>query len=269
MIPMAHRNKKGELSPSLFEGKPLGHFFLGTELRPIPHRHGWTRFAIFLKRRERSGPSAKKIGQEIENSEALLILEGIYSKGGKGIKGWIEVGDYFPSIRFESGRGKRETIDLTRDGLDRKLFQMLGDIVPPGGHFMFAYEVFYDSAFHDETLQSLSKRIPPVCTAQGELLFDAGFRFIKNWYLAEGGHEGPRKLWGEKPMNMKEMERMDERTFSELQDYLSSEPNADIISLESSARKRARRILDELRLRPQLSALRKKIMKRFECTPET
>ncbi len=260
---MAHRNRKKHRSLASLDGKPLGRFSTVLDLNPFPHRQGWTRFSIFIEQVKRNGSSAKKRTQRNERSDAQLILEGVHSKGGRGVTGWIEVGDYYPLITFENGRAMKGTIDLAREGLDRNLFQMLGEIVPPGGHFMFAYEVFYDSQFHDETLRSLSKRIPPICTAQGELLFHAGCRFIKNWYLAEGGHEGPRKLWGEKPLNRKEMKRMDERTFFALQDYLSREPNPDIVPLESFARKRAIRVLGDLQLKKELSALRRKIIRSF------
>jgi hypothetical protein len=222
----------------------LGDYFLHVALRPSS-KTGWTRFSLYLSRSKRK--------------QDALILEGIHSKGGKGVKAWIEIGDYFPLVQLKSGHGPARQIDLRKDGLDRALFHSLSRLIPPGGHLMFAYEVSYESRFHEDTRRSLRYRIPPICTAQGELLFRSGFRLIKNWYLAEGGHEGPNKLWGEKPLNRSEKKVFDERTFSQILSYLSTILKGEILALEHEARIRALGILKTLRPGSDLSSLQKKI----------
>jgi hypothetical protein len=174
--------------------------------------------------------------------------------------GWVEVGDYFPIVHFR-GRGlPTKTTHLSRDGLDQGIFHLLGECVPPGGHLMFAYEVSYESPLHRETQETLMKGFPPVSTSQGELLFRSGFRLVKDWYLSEGGHEGPRKLWGEKPLNEVESRGFDVKTFLQLLAFLSRKPNTTCIERERLARRRALEIAEELDLGPNLSPLRQAIV---------
>jgi hypothetical protein len=126
---------------------------------------------------------------------------------------------------------------------------------------MFAYEVSFESPFHRETQESLLKGLPPISTAQGELLFRAGFRLVKDWYLSEGGHEGPRKLWGEKPLNEVESRGFDSRTFLQLLALLSRQPNPAFIQQERLARRRALEIVKELDLDANLSSLREGVVR--------
>ena len=188
------------------------------------------------------------------------VLEGIHSRGGRGVKGWVEVGDYFPVVHFK-GRGLPvETTHLSRENLDRWIFRLLGEGVPPGGHLMFAYEVPYESPLHRQTQEDLMRGFPPISTAQGELLFHAGFRLVKDWYLAEGGYEGPRKLWGEKPLNDVEARDFDLKTFLQLLAFLSRQPNRTCIQRERLARGRALAIVEDLDLEPNFSAMRRGII---------
>jgi hypothetical protein len=120
---------------------------------------------------------------------------------------------------------------------------------------MLAYEVAHESSFHWETQLCLMKGVPPVCTAPGELLFQTGFRLVKDWYLAEGGHEGPRKLWGEKPSSESDLRLFDLKTFVQLLAFLSRKPPPETVDIELGARKRALRVLGGLCLDRFLSGL--------------
>jgi hypothetical protein len=144
--------------------------------------------------------------------------------------------------------------------MDQQIFNLLSEVIPPGGHLMFVYETSYESPFHQETQQGLLKGIPPVSTPQGAILFHSGFRWVKDWYLAEGGHEGLRKLWGEKPLDEKELRRFDLLTFFQLLSFFSQKPNPEFLELESKARKRTQGILAELRIESTLSVLRDKLI---------
>ena len=188
------------------------------------------------------------------------VLQGIHSRGGRGVKGWIEVGDYHPVIHFEGLADGLETLVLSEEKIDQEVFNLLSEIIPPGGHLMFVYEVPYKSPFHQETQEGLLRGIPPVSTPQGILLFHSGCRWVKNWYLAEGGHEGLRKLWGEKPLNEKEFLRFDLLTFFQILSFFSRKPNTAFGELELKARKRTRGILSELRIESTLSVLRDKLI---------
>jgi hypothetical protein len=244
-------------SLSRLHGRSLGEYEIHLQLKPLQYRGGWTYFSLYLKDHAgRISSQRSPTGQAMETP----VLEGIHSRGGRGVKGWIEVGDYFPIVHFEGRKTPPKTVHLSKRGLDRGIFGLLGGCVPPGGHLMFAYEVSYESLFHRETQNSLTKGIPPISTAQGELLFHAGFRLVKDWYLAEGGHEGPRKLWGEKPLNEIESREFDLRTFLQLLAFLSRQPNPTYVEREQLAKRRALEIAEELELEPNLSGLRERII---------
>jgi hypothetical protein len=188
------------------------------------------------------------------------VLQGIHSRGGRGVTGWIEVGEYHPVIHFSVLGNPPDTLTLSENKIDQQIFNLLSEVIPPGGHLMFVYEVSFESPFHQETQQGLLRSFPPVSTPQGAILFHSGFRWVKDWYLAEGGHEGLRKLWGEKPSDEKELRRFDLLTFFQLLTFLSRKPNPGSLDLELKARKRTKGILSELRIEPTLSLLREKLM---------
>jgi hypothetical protein len=174
--------------------------------------------------------------------------------------GWIEVGEYHPVIHLYGFGNASETLTLSENKIDQQIFNLLSEVIPPGGHLMFVYEVSYKSSLHQETQQGLLKGFPPVSTPQGKLLFHCGCRWVKDWYLAEGGHEGLRKLWGEKPLNESELKRFDLLTFFQILSFFSRRPDPEFLELEAMARKRAREILSELKIASTLSALRKKLI---------
>jgi len=176
------------------------------------------------------------------------------------------VGDYYPVIHFERLADGLETLVLSEHRIDQEVFNLLSEIVPPGGHLMFVYEVPYESPIHQETEEALRKGIPPVSTPQGILLFHSGCRWVKNWYLAEGGHEGLRKLWGEKPLNEKELLRFDLLTFFQILSFLARKPNPEFLELELKARRRTLGVLSKLNLESTLSLLRDKLIPIYQNT---
>lgn len=247
-----------KISPiTSLQGKALGSYRIDLELKPMKSRGGWTHFFLFLKAGSVKGKEEKNLSFR---GKRKLILEGIHSEGGREVKGWIEVGNYFPISNFKSGDFKSRHPVLARDSLDQEIFHLLSQCIPPGGHFMFAYETFYESPLHEETLIGLSRNIPPICTPQGGLLFYSGFRFIKNWYLSEGGFEGPSKLWAEKPLDKDDSARLDLKSFYEILTFLSRNPDQNFINLEYAARRRALDIVEELHVERSISLLRKKII---------
>ena len=249
--------EKGNMLSHL-HGRSIGDYETQLHLKPLQYRGGWTQFSLHL--RDRGG---RMSSQRVPSGKwaETPVLEGIHSRGGRGIKGWIEIGDYFPIVHFRGKGLPPRTIHLSRENLDHGIFRLMGQCVPPGGHLMFAYEVSYESPFHRETQEGLIKGVPPVSTAQGKLLFHAGFRLVKDWYLAEGGHEGPRKLWGEKPLNEVESRGFDSRTFLQLLALLSRQPNPAFIRGERLARRRALEIVEELDLDANLSSLREGVIR--------
>jgi hypothetical protein len=124
-------------------------------------------------------------------SDDRLAL-GMFNSGPYPAFNWVELTQYEPVVAFD-----RQQTDIREGGDDLALFQMLAALVPPGGHLM----VEYDSPFHEATARMLTLGYPPVTTPLGYRLFQAGVRSYRDWYIPEGGREGPRKLQGFKPLN--------------------------------------------------------------------
>lgn len=218
------------------EGKRIGDYRLRLgEMTPL-RMSGWRGFTLLLE-------------DGVTPPSRAQVVRGIFSVGGKdGIRPWMDI-QYWELLQRTGLLGTPRTpLCLTSGGLDRKLFRILAELIPAGGHLMVSYED--EQPIHTETMRSLHIGVPPVATRLGALLFAAGFHYVKNWYLAEGGFEGPRKLWAEKAPNERAQEELLERTAGELRAYLarlsgaaSSGPDG---VLEQAAKKRARELLDIL-----------------------
>lgn len=173
------------------------------------------------------------------------VVEGIYSRGNRRtIKPWMDV-SYRESVRLEPDReGAEKMIQLTGEGLDAGLFSHIGNIIPPGGHLMVSYEDI--DAIHRETLIGLYAGVPPAASPLGYLIYRAGFHYIKDWYLAEGGHEGPRKLWGEKALDDRGETDYQRKTKGDLEEFLQRSGESDHLHIHEAGRERAGMILRDM-----------------------
>jgi hypothetical protein len=180
------------------------------------------------------------LGERSQNS----VFDGLYSLGIEPyIDGWID-GHYYEDVLFE-----RDRLDLSAMGLDLVLFKKLGSTLKPSWSFMVAYETFGDSGRTlRETSQCLNCGIPPITTPLGYLLFSTGRLKIKDWYFPEGGNEGMPKLEGIGAVDREHSARMRKETAKELKLFLRKGACSDR-ELEMPARKRAERILQEIRNR--------------------
>jgi hypothetical protein len=192
---------------------------------------GWKGFKLYL--RDSSGSLS-------ENP----VVKGIYSVGGKdGIKPWMDL-EYSEDLIFSGSKDATNKLSLSSPPLDKKLFKHLGDAIPPGGHLMVSYEG--DQKIHRDTIKSLSIGIPPSATPLGYLIFLAGFQYVKDWYLAEGGFEGPRKLWGEKAPDQAWLQDYNEKTAQQIGKFLKEKAVLTHKELEEPARQRAKDILETI-----------------------
>lgn len=211
------------------EGRVLGAYRLHLQhMKPL-HLSGWRGFSLALKDRE-------------ETLAQPPVVEGIYSAGGKdGVKPWMDI-TVAEVVQFWPGK----RLNLLQTELIRGLFQSLGQLIPPGGHLMVSYE---DSdLLHRETDRALSAGVPPVLTPLGFLLFMSGFRLVKNWYLSEGGHEGPRKLWGEKPPDHAWSVTWDRETATHVASFLNDvQTGTDYTALEA-LKQTARKVFSSLEI---------------------
>jgi hypothetical protein len=193
---------------------------------------GWKGFKLYLQ-------------NPLDTQSADPAIKGIYSSGGKdGVQPWMDL-DYRDEVEFHDPSGEPEKHILSTSGLGIKLFSYLGDLIPPGGHLMVSYEG--EQQIHSDTRKSLGIGIPPAATPLGFLLFKSGFPYIKDWYLAEGGFEGPRKLWGEKAPH-KEWERnFHNRTSLQIDKFLGQTFSAKHQDLVEIAQKRSKKIMEIIR----------------------
>jgi hypothetical protein len=166
------------------------------------------------------------------------ILTGLHHSGPYASYNWIEVAQVNDHLTFESssvGLG----IVISAASL-RRLMALLGELIPPGGHLMLEYE----SPRWSSTARALNLGVPPAATELGDLLRAAGCAAsIRNWYIPEGGREGPRKLQGFKPLDVGRARSAREARDRELREFLASLAPGARSSALADARRRARRLL--------------------------
>jgi hypothetical protein len=159
---------------------------------------------------------------------------GLYNSGPYPGFNWLELTRYNSRLSL-AGRD----IDLVEGDLDLELFRLLSDLVPAGGHLM----VEYDSPSQADTALVLTRGMPAVASPVGYRLFQVGARSFRDWYIPEGGREGPRKLQAFKPWNEEIAREKTEALRVELESFLA-EPPAD--ETGAAAAERARRVLKAL-----------------------
>jgi hypothetical protein len=199
-----------------------------TELREVRPRTGWLRFALSVC--DENGQPAR-----------TPLMTGIISGGGRGVMPWLEARIY-PWLELANG----ERFDGRTAGLEAGLIKLIGTVVPAGGHLMLEYE----SPGQSETHRELLLRVPPAATYLGALMFAAGFRgHFKDWYISEGGHEGPRKLQANKSPNAAAAREALHSNLEELEQFIKRPlpENAEDASFVARAYDRARSLLDEFR----------------------
>ncbi len=227
--------KKGWTLPSSQEkilgslqGKSLGSHRLLLLIGP-KNRFGATYFQIFLQN------ALGEIGQQ-------PVVIGLYNQGTYPSYNWIEIISLAPKAEFDSG--EEVFFRVSSSKLTQRLFKHLANLLPPGGHMMVAY----DSPEQQDTARSLALGIPPIATPLGYTLFlagcSAGFR---DWYFAEGGNEGPRKLQGYKPLNSQHAKLKIGEITKELAILLDRLSSKDTSELERAAQGRALDILNRLK----------------------
>ena len=196
------------------------------DIKPVRPRVGWIYLAVAI------------IRDEGESSRTALMM-GIVSGGGRGVMPWVD-GRIYPSVEFPDG----SILDTRAAGLEAGLVNLIGELIPPGGHLMIEYE----SPGQEETHAELLLRVPPAATYLGAMMFRAGFRgHFKDWYISEGGHEGPRKLQANKSPTPDAAREALAANLAELREFLEREPpdDPDDRAIIERAQERARDLLKE------------------------
>jgi len=132
-----------------------------------------------------------------------------------------------------------------RESLQKAIAAKLGMLIPPGGRLWLAYEAFdHDGPWARETRAALAARVPLLATPIGELMFHAGcWAGLRDWYIAEGGREGPRKLQGNKAQDDGHARRCAETLIRELDGFMARPSEQEVVV---RAQARARRIVPDL-----------------------
>jgi hypothetical protein len=169
-------------------------------------------------------------------SEEPLAL-GLHNSGQFPAFNWIELAQYREMLHVGD-----DVVDLRTTSLELTVFEQLALFVPPGGHIM----VEYDSPSHRATQRILTLGYPPVCSPLGHLLFRIGCRSYRDWYISEGGREGPRKLQGFMPLKEEVRREKEERLRRELTDFLSRTGTGTTDEWAAVARRTAREVQREL-----------------------
>jgi hypothetical protein len=215
------------------EGHPLG----GLQGKGLDSH----KLVVWLGMKNRFGARYFKVFLQNASGEVSRkpVLLGLYNQGRYPSYNWIEVINFTSRLSFDS---VELVLDVAAGGLAQQLFQYLAGLIPPGGHLM----VEYDSPAEQDTARSLSLGIPPVATPLGYLMFligcGAGF---KDWYFAESGSEGPRKLQGYKALSSEQAQLRVREMVRELKAFLSWPSPLPGSELDRRARDRARAILSQ------------------------
>jgi hypothetical protein len=197
-----------------------------THIEQVRPRTGWLQFALSVRDQEH-WPARTP------------LMTGIISSGGRGVMPWIE-GSISTSLEFAN----QQRLDARAAGLEAELIKLIGDLIPAGGHLLLDYE----SPGQSETHRELLLRVPPAATHLGALMFTAGFRgYFKDWYISEGGHEGPRKLQANKSPNLDAAREALQANLEELERFVHQRApeNSEDAALVGRSQERARAILKE------------------------
>ena len=178
-----------------------------------------------------------------EHANKIHVFRGLYNAGRPSIHvpAWID-GEFIenatPTPSFSlPGRGRT---------LTEQVAEKIGAIIPPGGRLWLAYESFgAEGALMRETRAGLLAQIPLIATPIGFLLFRADcWLGMRDWHFPEGGREGPRKLQGNKPLDVAHARMRAAEIAAELKKYLQTDARNEIAT---QAQARAKIILSLLK----------------------
>lgn len=144
---------------------------------------------------------------------------GLHNSGPYPGYNWVEVIEWRDLLALADGRA----VEVPA-GIELHVFERLGALVPPGGHLMAEY----DSPPRVITARALAARVPPAATPLGALLAAAGCgTSFRDWYISEGGREGPRKLQGFRAANAEHSRIRSTEAIASLEAFLARDDDID------------------------------------------
>ena len=147
------------------------------------------------------------------------VVFGLQHSGPFPGNNWVEVAEYRDVLTIPDGR-----VVEVPDEIELRLFAHLAELVPTGGHLMAEYE----SPARTLTARALALGVPPVATPLGATLRAVGCgAAIRDWYIPEGGREGPRKLQGFRAVDAAHERRRAAEMVPQLETFLADERDLD------------------------------------------
>lgn len=178
---------------------------------------------------------ASDLGQPVDP-----VVLGLQAAGRFPGECWVEVIEYRNLLGMPDG----SSVEVP-EGIERLIFGALATLVPPGGHLMAEY----DSPSRATTARALEGRVPPVATPLGATLRAVGVGdAFRDWYIAEGGREGPRKLQGFRAVDEAHARTRGIEMLAELRAFLRGSADLDW-GLQARTRPLAQATVDELAAR--------------------
>ena len=200
---------------------------------------GELRLTVLLGPRSAVGSSYFRCGLDGPGGQtAAPVIFGLQNSGPWPGFNWVEVLDYTDAPPLAGGG-----VQPVSPEVERALFGQLAALVPTGGHLMAEY----DSRPRTSTARALAARVPPVATPLGALLFDLGCGVaFRDWYISEGGREGPRKLQGFRATNEEHARTRGLETIAALDAFLDgTRVSEDLRALTEPLARRVRAVLQE------------------------
>ena len=178
---------------------------------------------------------ASELGQPIDP-----VVRGLHSSGRFPGECWVEVVEYRHILGMPDG----STVEVP-EGIERLIFAAIATLVPPGGHLLAEY----DSPSRAPTARALEGRVPPAATPLGATLRAAGVGdAFRDWYIAGGGREGPRKLQGFRAVDEAHARTRGIEMLAELRAFLAGSADLDW-GLQARTRPLAQATVEELATR--------------------
>lgn len=197
------------------------------------------RLEVHLGPRNHVGSTYFRVYLVTETFGAVVepLIFGLQNSGPYPGYNWLEVIEWRDVLPLSDGR----TVEVPA-GIERQVFRRLGELVPAGGHLM----VEYDSPGRVITAKALYLKVPPAATPLGALLAAAGCGdAFRDWYISEGGREGPRKLQGFRALDAGHARRRGLEQLVALDAFLASPADLDW-GIQSLCRPLARAAIAEL-----------------------
>lgn len=148
---------------------------------------------------------------QAQGDECRLMHASVFF-GRSGIfKPWVELYNIQNPVTINN-----TAFALFDSDLEYRLIRLFMQAVAPGGKLFAEYEN------DPETAKALKLDVPVPASRMGNIMFQNGATWFKDWYYPEGFMEGGRKLQGEKPISREAENRHLNRIQERLQYFLKT-----------------------------------------------